>query len=147
MIAQSEVPRRHANAGAPMSRLRTERLKASLLGGGGPIRMPRVMSVGIDFRREDPLAVLEAQLAKAGVQDPQVLLHRFDLPAEPCFCRESPTMQPPRARDMEPMEFLRNALVLGLCTPHCYDPSRPLLFTRKSLLRRLELFVDRGYYA
>jgi hypothetical protein len=38
-------------------------------------------------------------------------------------------------------------MVLGLCTPFRYDPGRPLLWTRTSLTRRLELFSGQEFYA
>jgi hypothetical protein len=43
--------------------------------------------------------------------------------------------------------ILRCVLILGLCTPYLYDPSRPVLLTRASLTRCLELFEGEGYYA
>jgi hypothetical protein len=44
-------------------------------------------------------------------------------------------------------DALYQALVLGLCTAWCYDPRRPVLWTRTSLTRQLELFDGRGFYA
>jgi hypothetical protein len=37
--------------------------------------------------------------------------------------------------------------MLGLCTAHLYDPGRPVLWTRASLKRVLELFEPGGFYA
>ena len=45
------------------------------------------------------------------------------------------------------IDALYQALVLGLCTTWCYDPQRPVLWTRASLTRQLELFDGRGFYA
>ena len=39
------------------------------------------------------------------------------------------------------------ALLLGLCTAWQYDPSRPVLWTRASLTRRVELYEPAGFYA
>jgi hypothetical protein len=35
---------------------------------------------------------------------------------------------------------------LGLCTRHLFDPSRPVLWTRSSVTRALELFDPVGFY-
>jgi len=43
--------------------------------------------------------------------------------------------------------ILRQALLLGLCTSFQYDPSRPVLWTRASLTRRVELYEPAGFYA
>ena len=43
-------------------------------------------------------------------------------------------------------DALFQALMLGLCTAWCYDPRRPVLWTRASLTRHLELFDGRGFY-
>jgi hypothetical protein len=69
------------------------------------------------------------------------------LPAEPCLCRENPTLPVPRLAELVDELLLRQVLLLGLCTPHFFDPRRPVLFTRTSLARRLELYLDRGFYA
>ena len=53
----------------------------------------------------------------------------------------------PRFAAATDAELLRQVLLLGLCTPHFYDPRRPVLLTRASLGRRLELYVERGFYA
>jgi hypothetical protein len=38
-------------------------------------------------------------------------------------------------------------LILGLSTPYLFDPARPVLLTRASLTRCLEIFDAEGYYA
>ena len=48
---------------------------------------------------------------------------------------------------MAPDDALFQALVLGLCTPWRYDPGRPVLWTRTSLTRQLELFNGQEFYA
>jgi len=42
---------------------------------------------------------------------------------------------------------LKQALMLGLCTAHLYDPARPVLWTAASLTRGLVLFEPEGFYA
>ena len=42
---------------------------------------------------------------------------------------------------------LEQALLLGLCTAYQYDPARPVLWTRASLTRRVELYEPAGFYA
>ena len=44
-------------------------------------------------------------------------------------------------------EVLRHALLLGLCTAFQFDPARPVLWTRASLTRRVELFEPAGFYS
>jgi len=43
--------------------------------------------------------------------------------------------------------ILGQALLLGLCTTFQYDPARPVLWTRASLTRRVELYEPAGFYA
>ena len=43
--------------------------------------------------------------------------------------------------------ILEQALLLGLCTAFQYDPARPVLWTRASLTRRVELYEPAGFYA
>ena len=66
-------------------------------------------------------------------------------------CRASaaldPAARPTPVETMEPDDALFQAMVLGLCTPWRYDPGRPVLWTRTSLTRRLELFGGQGFYA
>ena len=54
---------------------------------------------------------------------------------------------PTPVKTLVPVDALYQALVLGLCTPWRYDPDRPVLWTRTSLTRQLELFDGRGFYA
>ena len=42
---------------------------------------------------------------------------------------------------------LREALLLGLCTAWQYDPARPVIWTRASLTRHVELHDPAGFYA
>ena len=72
---------------------------------------------------------------------------RSPCPHEPCICRPDPAPSPAPVASLLAIDALYQALVLGLCTAWCYDPRRPVLWTRASLTRQLELFDGRGFYA
>ena len=138
-----------ANTGGPASRRRTERVCASLLRDeSAQIRLPRVIRAGLHFGEREPLdAVLEA-LARAGLDDAELLRGRYAAPATPLLVRIVPDarwgVQVARASDDSVLE---QALLLGLCTAYQYDPARPVLWTRASLTRRVELYEPAGFYA
>ena len=139
---------RLANSGGPMSRRRTARISTTVLGrDDGAIRCPRVLRVGLDFGGRNPLTWAQDLLTTCGFADEHEARAAIVLPLEPCLCR------PDRWARLTPIETLGQddalyqALVLGLCTPWRYDPGRPLLWTRTSLTRQLELFDGRGFYA
>lgn len=138
-----------ANSGGPASRRRTERLLASLLRDeSAPLQLPRVIRAGLHFGEREPLdAVLEA-LARAGLDDAELLRDRFAAPDTPLLVRVVPNarwgVQVARASDDS---ILEQALLLGLCTAYQYDPARPVLWTRASLTRRVELYEPAGFYA
>lgn len=138
-----------ANSGGPMSRGRTERVLASLLRDESvPLRLPRVIRAGLRFGQREPLdAVLEA-LARTGLDDAELLRQRYAAPATPLLVRVVPNarwgVQVARALDDVVLE---QALLLGLCTAYQYDPARPVLWTRASLTRRVELYEPAGFYA
>ena len=69
------------------------------------------------------------------------------LPVESCICRIDPAGRPTPVDTLLAVDALYQALVLGLCTPWRYDPGRPVLWTRASLTRQLELFDGRRFYA
>ena len=136
------------NTGGPMSRTRTQALHASVFdGSGGTLNFPRYLSVGLDFEGSDPLAAIEELFARAGIDDAEQLRASYRPPAEAGLCRENRELPVPRFAAATDAELLRQVLLLGLCTPHFYDPRRPVLLTRASLGRRLELYVERGFYA
>ena len=136
------------NAGSPMSRNRMERLQASILGkDDGMIRCPRVTRLALDFDRADPLSVMRALLREHGLEHAEQLREVFDPSEERCICRLDLRPQRLRVAFADPREVLRQALLLGLCTTWLYDPERPVLWTRSSLSRSLELFDGRGFYA
>ena len=138
-----------ANSGGPASRRRTERVCASLLrDDAAQIRLPRVIRAGLHFDEREPLdAVLEA-LARAGLDDAELLRNRFAAPGAPLLVRVVPGarwgVQVARAPDDA---ILEQALLLGLCTAWHYDPARPVLWTRASLTRRVELYEPMAFYA
>ena len=139
---------RKANFGSPMSRGRSERIAVTLLGNDeGAVRCPRVLRVGLDFGRRSPLACVRDLLEACGFSDEQEARHALALPREPCVCRPERVPSPAPVASLLAADALYQALVLGLCTAWCYDPRRPVLWTRASLTRQLELFDGRGFYA
>jgi len=147
-VEDFEELERLANSGGPMSRRRTERISVSVLGNdSGAVRCPRVLRVGIDFGRRSPLVCVRELLKQCGFATEQQARAAVALPPEACICRPDPAPTPAPYASLDPEECLFQALVLGLCTPCLYDPARPLLWTRTSLTRRLELFDGRGFYA
>jgi len=137
-----------ANTGGPMSRTRTERISVSVLGNDrGAVRCPRVLRLGIDFGRRNPLECVRRVLKQRGFADAEEARACVALPLEPCICRPDPAPTPVPFATMSADDFLFQALVLGLCTAWAYDPARPVLWTHTSLTRRLELFDGRGFYA
>jgi hypothetical protein len=138
---------RLANSGGPMSRGRKERISATLLGNDeGAVRCPRVLRVGLDFGRRSPLKYVRELLKACGFSDEHEARHALALPQEPCVCRPNPVPKPAPVTSLIATDALYQALVLGLCTAWCYDPQRPMLWTRASLTRQLELFDGRGFY-
>ncbi len=148
MIGSGGALYERCNSGGPRSRSRTERLTASLLGNDdGAVRCPRVIRLGLDFGRKDPLAAVHALLWEHGLEHAEQLREMFKPSQDPCICRLDPKPRRLLVADADPVEVLRQALLLGLCTTWLYDPERPVLWTRSSLSRCLELFDGRGFYA
>ena len=139
---------RDANRGGPMSRGRSERISATLLGNDdGAVRCPRVLRVGLDFGKRCPLACVRGLLKACGFSDEQEARLALALPQEPYVRRPNPAPSPTQVASLLASDALYQALVLGLCTAWCYDPRRPVLWTRASLTRQLELFDGGGFYA
>ncbi len=160
--------------GGPKSRRRTQALESSVLGRRrGRVHCPRARTLALDFLGADPLEVVYAlldQLGFPGASEAEAALLP-DLPK--CFCRVTPGLTPLEVRRVKdtytngqgPLveaevyassndcggrpgeEALVQALLLGHCTAFLFDPDRPLLWTRASLARRLELFEGEGFYA
>ena len=143
-----DVYPRLMNSGGPMSRTRIGHLSATVLGrDDGAIRCPRVLRVGLDFGGRNPLAWVGDLLASCGFSDEHEARRGIVLPHEPCLCRPDRWPRPVPIETLGAEAALYQALVLGLCTPWRYDPGRPLLWTRTSLTRQLELFDGGGFYA
>ena len=139
---------RVANSGGPSSRRRSERISATVLGNDeGAVRCPRVLRVGLDFGRRSPLIWMRELLKGSGFADEQEARLALALPQEPFVCRPNPKPNPIPVKSLLPSDVIYQALVLGLCTAWCYDPRRPVLWTRASLTRQLELFDGGGFYA
>lgn len=137
-----------ANSGAPMSRGRSALISSTVLGNDdGAVRCPRVLRVGLDFGRRSPLKYVRELLETCGFSDEQEARIALALPQEPRVCRPNPAPTPVPVASLLASEALFQALVLGLCTTWCYDPRRPVLWTRASLTRQLELFDGQGFYA
>ena len=140
--------KRNTNSGGPMSRRRAERLSATVLGHDeGAVRCPRVLRVGLDFGRRSPLNCVRDLLKACGFADEREAREALALPGEPCICRPDAAPSPAPVGSLPAADALYQALVLGLCTAWCYNPRRPVLWTRASLTRQLELFDGRGFYA
>ena len=138
-----------ANSGGPMSRRRTEHVVASVLRDeASRIRLPQVIRAGLHFGDKDPLQVVLESLARIGLDDAERLRDRFEAPTTPLLVRTVPDarwgVQVAGGTDDS---ILQQALLLGLCTSWQYDPSRPVLWTRASLTRRVELYEPAGFYA
>ena len=91
--------------------------------------------------------VLES-LARAGLDDAELLRSRYAAPSTPLLVRVVPDARwgvtVGRATDDS---ILEQALLLGLSTAFQYDPARPVLWTRASLTRRVELYEPAGFYS
>jgi hypothetical protein len=128
-------------------------VSATLLGSRtGHVRCPRVYRLGLHFAPDlepaDPVDHLFRLLAAQGYDGPEALRRSFAIPT--CRLIAAPLTGDPAPLDVRassPQEVLEQALLLGLCTRHLYDPARPVLWTTASLERRLELFDPAGFYA
>jgi len=141
---------RWANSGGPASRTRKVRIASSLLGQEeGNIRCPRLIHLGLRFPDGvDPVAYTTALLNEQGHGHPEELRDRFAPPERPYVCRAAPPGSPRLdVTSASVEETLGQALLLGLCTAHRYDPLRSVLWTQASLTRALELFDPTGFYA
>ena len=136
------------NSGGPASRTCTQRLQASILGKHDGVTLCwRVTRLALDFGRADPLKVMDALLRKHGLEHAEQLREVFNPSEDRCICRLDPRPQRLLVANADPNEVLRQALLLGLCTTVLYDPERPVLWTRSSLSRCLELYDGGGFYA
>lgn len=138
-----------ANSGGPMSRQRTEHVVASVLRDDtARFRLPRVIRAGLHFGDRDPLHAVLESLARVGLDDAEALREQFEAPSEPLLARIVPDARfGVHVGTSSDESVLRQALLLGLCTSFQYDPSRPVLWTRASLTRRVELYSPAEFYA
>lgn len=147
LLAIGRSPLR-CNSGGPSSRVRKERIASTVLGrADGLVDCPCVVRVALDFGKEDPVAFMRELLAEEGYGAAEDLKADLAHPAARLIRRP---WHPPRAaavRSLARRTLLRDALILGLCTDHLYDPQRPALWTVRSLTRPVELFDPRGFYA
>ena len=139
----------YANSGGPMSRRRTERVVASVLrDDASRIHLPRVIRAALHFGDRDPLSVVLESLARVGLDDAELLRERYAAPESPLLARVvSDARWGVRVGQGTDDAVLEQALLLGLCTAWQYDPTRPVLWTRASLTRRVELYEPEGFYA
>jgi hypothetical protein len=143
-------PPLRANTGGPMSRTRTQRVQTTLLGrDDNIIRCPRVIRLGLLFdSRIDPVAQLETLLLMERIEGTEDLRQRIQIPHGRLICRPfAGTECRISVVDQNRHRVLMQALMLGLCTAHIYDPARPVLWTAASLSRGLDLFEPQGFYA
>jgi hypothetical protein len=138
---------RSGNYGRPARRTRREQLQGTLLGHAeGPVCCAKVRSVALQFGTRDPVATIWRLLQAAGFSDPEELRQVFPLPGTALVCRIDPAPVPRRVRADRPRRALEDALWLGLATPWLLDPARPVLWTRASLTRRIEVFETGEFY-
>jgi hypothetical protein len=125
-----------------------ERIRSSLLGlTEGPILCPRQLCLALDFGRKNPVVTAYRLLRKAGFDDPEELRLAHAHHLDPMACSISPDLRPLEVDTADPIEVLRQALLLGLCTGVRFDPARPVVWTQASLTRRLELFDMTEFYS
>ncbi len=149
VVATHRTWEQWGNSGGPASRRRTEGVLASLMRDANvPLRLPRVIRAGLRFGDSDPLDAVLRALARAGCDDAEQLRTRYVVPATPLLARVVPNapwgVQVAQAGDDAVLE---QALTLGLCTAFQFDPARPVLWTRTSLTRCVELYEPAGFYA
>jgi len=139
----------YANTGGPMSRVREERVSSTLLGkDDGYIRCPQVIRLGLHFDGGDPVDTINRIIDEEGFNSPGEIFDDVQPPLGRLICRPlNSNFRRLRVMTGSRPRVLRQALMLGLCTAHIYDSCRPVLWTHTSLLRALELFDPRGFYA
>lgn len=111
------------------------------------LHWPCLKRIALDFGKQDPLTLLHRLLAAEGLEDPEQLREAFHPPRRPLLCRAAASPQPRRVARANPRRVLEDALWLGLATPWLIDPRRPVLWTRASLTRGIEVYEPMGFYA
>jgi hypothetical protein len=135
------------NSGGPRSRSRNLHLHSTILGSdSGPIVCPKVRTVALNFGVEDPVARIWRLLEELGFPSPEAAQAAYLESARVCVCITPDRVSRTTVETARPEGVLEKALILGLSTPSLFDPSRPVLWTRASLTRRLALYDIRGFY-
>jgi hypothetical protein len=134
-----------------MSRQRAERVVASMLRESrarDALKLPRVLRASLHFGTHDPVQAVFECLARVGLDDAERLRARYALPERPLLVRVVyGATWGAHVGIASDATVLRHALLLGLCTAYQFDPARPVLWTRASLTRRVELYEPAGFYA
>ena len=112
-----------------------------------------VLRLGLNFEDHSPRAWMLARLKDYGFESPEALRSDFDLPKAPLMVRRwhlsGDDQQTSEALDVasaDPWAVFRQAVCLGLCSAHRYDPSRPVIWTNGSLSRGLLCYSVGGFY-
>jgi hypothetical protein len=116
-----------------------------------------VMRLGLYFGDHAPRAWMMALLKDQGIDGPDALKSQFNVPNTPLILRpwsanlvvDGKGHHQPGLLDVnqaEPSAVLHQALCLGLCSTHRYDPSRPVIWTNGGLSRRVVCFSVGGFY-
>ena len=138
------------NYGAP-PRMRITRIKETLLGDTEKsIAWPQRERVGLLFRKgQSPLSFIERLLKKEGFRSAEELREVFPIPSCLLTCRDIEADSPGlvKADPDDARTVLRQALILGLCGPACYDPNKAVIWTNNRLSRTLDLFEPGRWYA
>ena len=130
-----------------MSRRRVERIRSSLLGlQDDPVSCPCGEFLALEFGDAEPVATMYRILEGIGLENPEQLRPTFGRGLSPKVCRADPGALALDVMIANAVPVLHIAFMLGLCTGVLFDPSRPVLWTQSSLLRRLELFDMTGFY-
>jgi hypothetical protein len=134
------------NSGAPMGRMLRRPFHSDLYwGDDGFQAVQKIMRVAIRFHHTQcPVEYMHGLLEKYGYDTPEDLREAFDHPQKRLMA--SPYLLECGCAWAHHQPALRNALILGLSTNSIYDPSRPVVWTRASLSRSLELVDTAGFY-
>jgi hypothetical protein len=136
----------YLNVGGPSSRTRKEHIGSSILGIKGDICCPIILQLGLDFEGQDPVTVMQRILKKKGLSLPEELKPLYCKTTSGYICRTNAEIVGVRVSRVPDSKVLKQALMLGLCTPYLFDPARPVIWTQESLTRRLELFDAGNFY-
>jgi len=135
-----------------MTRTREEAVKRTFLDNAHmQINWPCRLVVALHFPSDvSPVVYVEGLLKKAGYASPEDAVQAYEnLPDCLHYCHAYPLSESKRLAlsPTSDAEFLRFALILGLCGPTYYDRSRPVIWTTGRLTRSVGLYLPRGFYA